>query len=68
MVMLFLGIRDGRYIGGRLGNYTETPEALAVPICAALERIRTAVGANPCKEPFDLTGVLMAAADLEEAK
>ena len=68
MEKLFLGILDGRYIGGRLGNYTDTPETLAAPVCAVLERIGTAVDANPGAEPFALIGVLMSAADLEEAK
>ena len=64
----FLGIDDdGRYIGGRLGNYTDTPEALAAPVCAALERINTVVEDNPAAEPFALIGTLMLAADLEEA-
>ena len=63
---LFLGIRDGRYVGGRLGNYTDTPEALTGAVCAALERIRAVVEDNPTAEPFALIGTLMLAADLEE--
>lgn len=63
----FLGIDDdGRYIGGRLGNYTDTPEALTGAVCAALERIRAVVEDNPTAEPFALIGTLMLAADLEE--
>ena len=37
---LFLGIRDGRYTGGRLGNYTNAPDRLAGAVCSALVRIR----------------------------
>ena len=64
----FLGIDDdGRYIGGRLGNYTDTPETLTGAVCAALESIKTVVEDNPAAEPFALIGTLMLAADLEEA-
>jgi len=65
----FLGIdADGRYIGGRLGNYTDAPEALAGAVCAALECIRVVVEDNPVAEPFARICTLMSAADLEEAK
>ena len=64
---LFLGIRDGRYVGGRLGNYTDAPETLTGAVCAALESIKTVVEDNPAAEPFALIGTLMLAADLEEA-
>ena len=65
----FLGIDDdGRYTGGRLGNYTDTPETLTGAVCAALERIRAVVEDNPAAEPFALIGTLMSAADLEERK
>ena len=64
----FLGIRDGRYTGGRLDNYTDAPEKLAAPVCAALERIRVLVDANPDAEPFALIGALMPAAELKEIK
>ena len=64
----FLGIDDdGRYIGGRLANYTDTPETLTGAVCAALESIKTVVEDNPAAEPFALIGTLMSAADLEEA-
>ena len=61
--MLFLGLRDGQYVGGRLGNYTEAPEALAGPVCAALERLREAVEAQGRAEPFELIPALMRAAE-----
>ena len=65
----FLGIDDdGRYTGGRLGNYTDTPEALVGAVCAALERIRAVVEDNSAAEPFALIGTLMSAADLEDRK
>lgn len=64
---LFLGIRDGRYTGGRLGNYTDTPETLTGAVCAALRRIKTVVEDKLGAEPFAFIGALMSAADLEEA-
>ena len=65
----FLGIDDdGRYTGGRLGNYTDTPEALTGAVCAALERVRITIENQAGAEPFALIGAMMSAADLEEAK
>ncbi len=66
MEKLFLGILNGHYIGGRLGNYTYTPEALTEPVCKALEYIKALVDANPGAEPFALIGMLMPAVDLGE--
>lgn len=65
---LFLGIRDGRYTGGRLGNYTDTPEALVVAVCAALERIRAMREAEAGTETFRLIPALMQEADIGETK
>lgn len=56
---LFLGIRDRRYIGGRLGNYTDTPEAQAGPICDTLDRIKAIIDSQPNADPFDLIPALM---------
>ena len=64
----FLGIRDGRYVGGRLGNYTDTPEALTGAVCAALERIRATVEKQAGTEPFRLIPALMREADIGETK
>ena len=65
----FLGIDDdGRYTGGRLGNYTDTPETLTGAVCAALERVRITIENQAGAEPFALIGAMMSAADLEEAK
>ena len=55
----FLGIRDGRYVGGRLENYTDAPEKQAGSVCSALERMKEAIDARPGKEPFDLIPALM---------
>ena len=55
----FLGIRDGQYVGGRLGNYTGEPEKLAGSVSAELENIRQIVDAQPWAAPFDLIPVLM---------
>jgi hypothetical protein len=65
---LFLGIRDGRYTGGRLGNYTDTPEALTGAVCAALERIRAIMEKQAGTEPFRLIPALMREADIGETK
>ena len=66
--MLFLGIRDGRYVGGRLGNYTDTPEALTGAVCAALERIRAMMDKQTETEPFQLIPALMQAAEIGETR
>ena len=65
---LFLGIRDGRYTDGRLGNYTDTPEALTGAVCAALERIRAMIENQAGTEPFRLIPALMKEADIGETK
>ena len=65
----FLGIDDnGRYTGGRLGNYTDTPEALVGAVCAALERIRAIMEKQAGTEPFRLIPALMKEADIGETK
>lgn len=52
----FLGVKDGRYVGGRLENYTDEPEKLAGPVSAELDRIKSIVDALAGAEPFALTG------------
>ena len=64
----FLGIRDGRYTGGRLGNYTDAPEALVGAVCAALERIRAMMDKQAGTEPFRLIPALMQAAEIGETR
>ena len=56
---LFLGIKDGRYVGGRLENYTGEPEALAGQVGAALDRMKQVIDALPGTEPFALIPALM---------
>ena len=56
---LFLGIRDGRYVGGRLENYTDEPEKLAEQIEPALRRVQQVVDARIGAEPFALIPALM---------
>ena len=58
---LFLGIRDGRYTGGRLGNYTDEPEQQAVSLGAELDRIKAVTDALAGAEPFDLIPALLKA-------
>ena len=56
---LFLGIRDGRYTGGRLGNYAEVTDELTGAVCRALDRIRELIDERPPEDPFDLIPRLM---------
>lgn len=56
----FLGIQAGRYVGGRLGNYTDAPDALAEQITGALARMERCVDARAGAAPFDLIPALMA--------
>ena len=65
---LFLGIHDGRYIGGRLGNYSDRPEVLAEPVCAAISRLKERIDALSGAEPFDLIPALVEAADVGETR
>ena len=65
---LFLGIRDGRYVGGRLGNYTDAPESLTEAVCDALERVRATIDNQTETEPFRLIPALMQAAEIGETK
>ena len=65
---LFLGIRDGRYVGGRLGNYTDAPESLTEAVCDALERVRATIDNQTETEPFQLIPALMQAAEIGETK
>lgn len=62
--MLFLGIRDGQYAGGRLGNYTDEPEKTAEPVLASLERIKALIDHAQWESPFDLIPALMKASTL----
>lgn len=57
--VLFLGIRDGRYIGGRLGNYTDEPEKRIDSVSAELDRMKNLIDVRPGAEPFALIGSLM---------
>ncbi len=55
----FLGIRDGRYAGGRLGNYTDDPEGQAAAVCAEIERMQAIIYRQAAGDPFDLIPALM---------
>ena len=59
MEMLFLGLSDGVYTGGRLGNYTDRPGEIAGPVCQALGRIKAVVDSRRGAAPFDLIEELM---------
>ncbi len=54
---LFLGIREGRYTGGRLENYTDDPQRLAVQVEQMLDRFGVIIGDGK-QEPFDLIPML----------
>ena len=54
---LFLGIRKGRYTGGRLENYTDDPKRLAIQVGQMLDRFKEIIG-DENKEPFYLIPVL----------
>jgi len=56
---LFLGVRDGHYIGGRLENYTDAPDKQAGPVSAELDRMETVIDALVGAEPFALISALM---------
>lgn len=56
---MFLGVRGGRYIGGRLENYTPEPEKLIDSVSAELDRIKSIIDAQPGSEPFALIPALM---------
>ncbi len=58
---LFLGIRGGKHMGGRLSIYTKQPEQETEAVCAALNRIYSVVEARPNAEPFNLIPALMEA-------
>lgn len=55
----FLGIRDGQYIGGRLGNYTDDPDKTAVSVNDELARMKAVIEAQTFEDPFDLIPLLM---------
>ena len=59
MEKLFLGIRDGQYLGGRLENYTDEPEKLADQVSAKLGRMREIIDGQKWEDPFDMIPALL---------
>ena len=59
MEKLFLGIKDGRYIGGRLENYTDAPEHLVGPVCEQLDRMKKIIDKQSGIRSFELIPILM---------
>ena len=55
----FLGIKDGRYIGGRLENYTDAPEHLVGPVCEQLDRMKKIIDKQSGIRSFELIPILM---------
>ena len=58
---LFLGIKDGLYIGGRLENYTDDPEKQAARVGIMLDRVEKIIGLQGAENAFDLIPPLMTA-------
>ena len=58
MEKLFLGIQGGRYIGGRLENYTDEPEKRVAQVVTELELIKEVIAGQPGSEPFALIPAL----------
>lgn len=58
---LFLGIKDGRYIGGRLENYTDDPKEQAARVGNMLESAGKVIGLQNAADAFDLIPPLMKA-------
>ena len=59
MEKLFLGIKDGRYIGGRLENYTDAPEHLVGPVCEQLDRMKKIIDKQSGIRSFEQIPILM---------
>ncbi|MBQ9828038.1 MAG: hypothetical protein IJM62_05085 [Lachnospiraceae bacterium] len=58
---LFLGVRDGEYTGGRLGNYADEPERLAVDVNKMIKDIQKLIEAQAGAEPVGLIPIMMGA-------
>ena len=56
---LFLGIKDGHYIGGRLENYTGDPEKQAPRVWSMLENAGKVISLQNAANAFDLIPPLM---------
>ena len=56
---LFLGIKDGHYVGGRLENYTPEPEKLIDSVSAELDRMKNLIDVRTDMEPFAVIPTLM---------
>ncbi len=56
---LFLGIKDGRYVGGRLENYTDEPEKRIDSVSAELDRMKNLIDVRTDMEPFAVIPTLM---------
>ena len=55
----FLGIKDGRYVGGRLENYTDEPEKRIDSVSAELDRMKNLIDVRTDMEPFAVIPTLM---------
>lgn len=55
----FLGVKDGRYVGGRLENYTPEPEKLIDSVSAELDRMKDLIDVRTDMEPFAVIPTLI---------
>ncbi len=58
-IRLFLGIKDGKYIGGRLENYTDDAASITDSVNKQIDVIAAKVEKAGKVEPFDLIPILM---------
>lgn len=58
-IRLFLGIKDGKYIGGRLENYTDDAAGITDSVNKQIDVIAAKVEKAGKVEPFDLIPILM---------
>lgn len=54
LIELFMGIQNNAYVGGRLENYTDTPQALIPEISAVLSTLEQVAAQNSPMQPLDL--------------
>ncbi len=55
---LFLGIQGGRYVGGRLENYTDDPETMAAWVSNTMMQYKKIIDVYKGEDPLDLIPLL----------
>ncbi|MBQ8137496.1 MAG: hypothetical protein IJ174_08700, partial [Clostridia bacterium] len=56
---LFLGIEGRRYVGGRLGNYTDDPDSLAPTVSDRIDEMKRIIDKQKPQDPFNRIPLLM---------